>query len=116
MDDTHVAVLIEDLRGQFQVFGEALKVTNEKLDVFAKGTNERFDGLDHKLDLAAADVAVLKTDVAVLKTDVAVLKTDVAVLKTDVAVLKTDMSDVKTRVARVEHVVNGGSPKRTPKK
>ncbi len=47
MDERTIAILIEDLRGQFKVFGEArettneqLKATNEKLDVFAKATNE----------------------------------------------------------------------------
>lgn len=31
MDDTHVAVLLEEIRGQFQVFGERLQNTEEKL-------------------------------------------------------------------------------------
>jgi hypothetical protein len=32
MDDAHVAVLLEEIRGQFRVFGESLQTTNDKID------------------------------------------------------------------------------------
>jgi hypothetical protein len=32
MDDNKVAVLLEDLRGQFRVFGEGLQILNDKVD------------------------------------------------------------------------------------
>jgi outer membrane murein-binding lipoprotein Lpp len=88
MDDKLVAVLLEDLRGQFKGFGDAVRATNEKIDTLAQTTNDKFDLLDRKFDLMASDVAVLKTD----------------------------MAEVKERVTRVEHVVNGGTPKRPRKK
>jgi len=89
VEDSHVAVLLEEIRGQFKAFGEGLTLAREQLGA--------------KIDAVAADVAALKTDVSVLKTDV-------SVLKTDVSVLKTDMGDVKHRLARVEKHLNGASP------
>lgn len=60
MDDNRVAVLIEDLRGQFRVFGEGLQIINDKVDNMDKkidtleqrmGSLElKVIGLDHKLD------------------------------------------------------------------
>jgi hypothetical protein len=32
MDDSKVAVLLEDIRSQFRVFGEGLQMLNEKVD------------------------------------------------------------------------------------
>ncbi len=48
-----------------------------------------------KLDVIAADVAVLKQNVAVLKQDVAVLKQDVAFLKEDLKAFKEEMREFK---------------------
>jgi hypothetical protein len=63
VEDKYVAVLFEEIGGNFKAFGESLGSLNVKFDAMA------------------SDVAVLKTDVAVLKTDVAVLKTDMADVK-----------------------------------
>lgn len=87
MEDAHVVVLLEEIRGQFKVFGESLSLTRETLGA--------------KIDAVAADVAVLKDDVAVLKDDVGVLKVDVA--------------DLKRRMTRVEGHLNG-APKRGARK
>src|ERR1700690_2599076 len=97
MDDKHVAALLEDLRGQFKVFGEALQATRTEFGAALQETRVELGG---KIDDVAADVAGLKTDVAGLKTD---------------------RADVKARLTRVEHGLNGGSKKapptaRTPKK
>lgn len=32
MEDAHVAVLLEEVRGQFKAFGESLQATNDKID------------------------------------------------------------------------------------
>jgi outer membrane murein-binding lipoprotein Lpp len=88
VEDTHVAVLLEEVRGNFKVVGESLAALKTNVDADCKTLNTKVDGI---------------------ASDVSHLKADVAVLKTDVAVLKTDMADVKARVTRVEHVVNGGA-------
>lgn len=46
MDDSKVAILLEDLKNQFQVFGEGLQMVIQKTDRL----EQRFDGLERKLD------------------------------------------------------------------
>lgn len=41
MDDSKVAILLEDLRNQFQVFGEGLQMLRDKMDhLFAQNRHE----------------------------------------------------------------------------
>jgi len=103
MTHQDVAVLLEEIRSQFRVFGEALQGNREVL-------GEKIDRLDTRLSHVELHVSVLRTDVGILKTDVGSLKSDVAVLKDDV-------SDVKIRLERVEHHLglNGASPKASRK-
>ena len=54
-------------------------------------SDERFTGMERRIDAVAAGLEVVKADVAGLKTDVAGLKTDVAGLKTDVVDLRRHM-------------------------
>lgn len=91
IEKDHIAILLEDLRSDFKIFGESLTAVREKGDA----TFEAVGRLQEDMQIVKTDVAELKTDVSVLKTDVAELKTDVAELKTDVGVLKTDMQGVK---------------------
>jgi hypothetical protein len=46
MDDAKVAVILEDLRSQFRVFGEGLQILNEKVDQIDK----KVDALDQRLE------------------------------------------------------------------
>lgn len=46
MDDQKVAVLLEDLRAQFQTFGEGLQLVNDKIDRM----DQRLDRVEQKLD------------------------------------------------------------------
>jgi tetrahydromethanopterin S-methyltransferase subunit G len=49
MEDAHVVVVLEEIRGQFKVFGESLRATNDKIDRLAYDMNDRFDGVDSRL-------------------------------------------------------------------
>ena len=80
MTTNEVVVVLEAMRGDFRVFGEALQSVREDVRVLKE------------------DVGVLKQDVRALKEDVGVLKEDVRVLKQDVGVLKHDMILVKDAV------------------
>ena len=46
MEDTKVAVLLEDLRSQFRTFGEGLQLLNDKVD----RVEQKVDKLELKLD------------------------------------------------------------------
>jgi chromosome segregation ATPase len=82
------AVVVEQLRGEFKVFGEALGGLRQQMT----------DGFDE----VRGDVAELKHDVTGLKHDVTELKHDVTELKHDVAELKHDMGEVKRDLAEVK--------------
>jgi chromosome segregation ATPase len=94
MDDTRVAVLLEDLRGQFQAFGDALQGTRESLE-------QRTDHLEQRIDHVAADLGQRIDRVA------ADLGQRIDGLGWKLDALATEMVDVKQRVAGVERVVNG---------
>ncbi|HEX4512808.1 MAG TPA: hypothetical protein VH054_04705 [Polyangiaceae bacterium] len=85
MDDVHVAALIEDLRGQFKVFGEALQANNDKIDELGARLDGRIDRLDGRIDG----------------------------LENKVDDLAIDMSDVKKRLGRVERALNGKPRRKT---
>ena len=46
MDDNRVAVILEDLRSQFKVFGEGLQMVNDKID----RVEQKVDQVEQKLD------------------------------------------------------------------
>ena len=46
MEDSKVAVILEDLRSQFRVFGEGLQMLNEKVDQ----VDNKVDALDKRLE------------------------------------------------------------------
>jgi len=85
---TEVGALIEDLRGQFKIFGEGLNGLREKVDTLTGIVNHEAK----KSDLSRMDIASLKTDVATLKTDIASLKIDVRLIR-DTLVSKIDRKD-----------------------
>ncbi len=88
--EAETRVLLEDIRKDFTVFGEALEIQTKKTDD------------------TRADVAVLKEDVALLKVDVSLLKDDMVVVKAavkdippmkkDMEALRKDVEDIKKRL------------------
>jgi chromosome segregation ATPase len=53
MEDSKVAVILEDLRSQFRVFGEGLQMLNEKVDRVDNKVDiidKRVDTLDYKVN------------------------------------------------------------------
>jgi hypothetical protein len=94
MDDVHVAALIEDLRGQFKVFGEALQANNDKIDALGERLDGRIDALGARLD-GRIDALGARLDGRIDG------------LENKVDDLAVDMSDVKKRLGRVERALNG---------
>ncbi len=93
MKKEHFEILMEEMKGNFQLAFEGLDVVNRRLGRLEDGQ-----------DTLKSDVGVLKTDVSVLKTDVGTLKTDVSVLKTDVGVLKIDVRDIKRDMGSIKTI------------
>jgi hypothetical protein len=71
------AVVVEEIRGQFRVFGEALAGLREEMsrrfdevDRRFHQVDRRFDDVDRRFDRVEGDIGLLKTDVGLLKTAV----------------------------------------------
>ncbi|MDW7650379.1 MAG: hypothetical protein SCK29_00965 [Bacillota bacterium] len=62
MEDAKVAVILEDLRSQFRVFGEGLQLLNEKVG----RVDKKVDGLETKVDSLEIKVDVLDKKVDAL--------------------------------------------------
>ena len=85
---TEVGTLIEDLRGQFKVFGEGLNDLKEKFDTLDSKLEALTGIVNHeakKSDLSRIDIANLKTDVADLKNTVARIEEDIRIIKNSLA-------------------------------
>ena len=55
MEDSKVAVILEDLRSQFRVFGEGVQMLNEKVDML----DSKVNALDNKVNVLDKKVDVL---------------------------------------------------------
>jgi hypothetical protein len=84
MEDAHVAVLLEDLRSQFKVFGEALESTRE---VLQREIAEVSSNLRHEMGEVSSSLGRKIDDVA------------------------ADVTEVKVRLSRVEERLNGAPPR-----
>lgn len=80
MEDAHVAIVLEDLRSQFKVFGEALEATRESLE-------RQIAGVAEDLERKIAGVA--------------------RALERQIVGVAVDVADMKVRLARVEVRLNG---------
>lgn len=98
-------IVLEDLRHQFGVFGEALQFTNQnivEMKADLSSLSQRTGRLEIKVDVLSSDVYVLKNDVAILKSDVAVLKSDVKEMKTILRKHDGKFDDHEERINRLE--------------
>ena len=50
MEDSKVAVLLEDIRSQMRIFAEALQMRDEKFDSRFQEMDARFDKMDDRFD------------------------------------------------------------------
>ncbi len=64
------AVVVEEIRGQFRVFGEALAGLRDEMSRRFDEVDRRFHEVDRRFDGVAGDIGLLKTDVGLLKTAV----------------------------------------------
>ena len=71
MEDNQVAVLLEDLRAQFGVFGESLQMLNEKMD---RGFKEIKDEIREFKEQNRQEHQQLQQAIAELDTEVVKLK------------------------------------------
>lgn len=95
-------VVLEDLKSEFKLFGEALQMSREEIRDFKLEVAEQFEIAREGRQMLREDMTVLRTDVAEIKTDVAQLKLDVVEIKKDVAQLKSDVAKLKIDVEQLK--------------
>jgi predicted nucleic acid-binding Zn finger protein len=108
MEDRHVAILLEEMRGQFKAFGEALQGTNDNIAVMG----EKIAVMDGKIAVMDGRIAVMDGKIAVMDGKIAVMDGKIAVMDGKIDRLSVDMVDVKTRLTRVERAVTNGARKK----
>ena len=107
MTAREVAVLGEDFRSQFKVFGEgldALKAKLEKIDTRFNGLDTKVDRLDIRFNGLDTKVDSVYTQVGKLTEDVGIIKVDIRTVKTDIAEIKETLKGHDKRLAHLESV------------
>lgn len=97
MPAREVAVLIEDLRSQFRIFGEKLEALEDKF-------NGRLDNVDGKLENLETKVDGIATNQARTLERVTSLEITVRNIQTDIAEIKENLKDHSKRLTHMETV------------
>jgi hypothetical protein len=84
-------VVLEDLRAQFKVFGEALAGVREEF-------GQRFDAVEGRLGSVEGELALVK--VAVLEN-----RREIRDVRAEIHDVRTDLHDVRGTVTRIEHAL-----------
>ncbi len=76
------AVVVEQLRGEFKVFGEALGGLRQEM-------NDRFERVEHELGEVKRDVGEVKRNLGEVKRDVGEVQRELGEVKVDLALVKS---------------------------
>ena len=76
------AVVVEQLRGEFKVFGEALGGLRQEM-------NDRFERVEHELGEVKRDIGEVKRDLSEVKRDVGEVQRELGEVKVDLALVKS---------------------------
>jgi chromosome segregation ATPase len=93
-----LAVVVEEQRAQFKVFGEALEGVREEMNGLREDMNGRFEAIDRRFDGVDREIAFVKSELSVVKTDLSVVKTDLSLVKTAVVGTNRDMKELRRTV------------------
>lgn len=88
-----VAVLVEDFRSQFRVFGEGQKALREEFNgmkIAFKGLNKGVERIDLRLIKVEEDVGNLKGMVAKNTEDITAINTRLGHIEQDIGLIKED--------------------------
>jgi archaellum component FlaC len=108
-DGAHAfVVVVEQLRGEFKVFGEALDGLRQRM-------NERFDAVDRRFERVEHELGEVKRDLGEVKQDLADVKVDLGLVKSAATTHTRELKEIRgalgNKVERgevetiVEHVV-----------
>ena len=105
MTAREVAVLIEDLRGQFRVFGEGLDVIRSKLDATFEMAGKNFEGLNILERIVSRNserLTSIEKKVDGNSENIELIKPDIEIIKTDITEIKGLLKDQSERISLLE--------------
>ena len=107
-EKNYVAIILEEVRSNFAVFGETLGGFGDKLElVRQKGdaTFEEVGRIKGEIIVIKEDIVVIKEDIVVIKEDIVVVKKDIVVIKKDIVGIKGEMKGMNNRLDKIESEV-----------
>jgi chromosome segregation ATPase len=99
------AVVVEQLRGEFKVFGEALGGLREEVGGLRQQMTDGFARVDRELGEIRRDVGEVKQDLAEVQRDLGEVKRELGEVKRDVGEVKRELGDVKVDLGLVKSAV-----------
>ncbi len=88
------AVVVEQLRGEFKVFGEALGGLRQQM-------TDGFERVDREIGEVKRDLVEVKRDLVEVKRDLVEVKRDLVEVKSDLVEVKRDLVEVKRDLVEV---------------
>ncbi len=89
------AVVVEQLRGEFKVFGEALGGLRQQM-------TDGFERVDREIGEVKRDLVEVKRDLVEVKRDLVEVKRDLVEVKSDLVEVKRDLVEVKRDLVEVK--------------
>jgi chromosome segregation ATPase len=88
-------VVLEQLHGEFRVFGEALGGLRQHM-------NDRFDAVDRRFERVEHELGEVKRDLVQVKQDLGDVQRDLADVQRDLGEVQRDLADVKVDLGLVK--------------
>jgi chromosome segregation ATPase len=88
-------VVLEQLHGEFRVFGEALGGLRQHM-------NDRFDAVDRRFERVEHELGEVKRDLVEVKRDLVEVKRDLVQVKQDLGDVQRDLADVQRDLGEVQ--------------
>ncbi|MCG2694457.1 hypothetical protein L6261_00005 [Candidatus Parcubacteria bacterium] len=89
--DHYTAIILEEMRSDFKMFGEVLSGVNDKLEVVRKKGDATFE-----------EVGKIKIEIGVIKEDIVEMKGDIVEMKGDIVEIKGDIVEINGRLTNIE--------------
>ena len=94
------AVVVEQLRGDFKIFGEALgglrQQVTEEIGGLRKEMNDRFERVEHELGDVKRDLHEVKGDLDGVKRDLGEVKVDLGLVKSAVTTHTRELREIRS--------------------
>ncbi len=95
-------VVLEQLHGEFRVFGEALGGLRQHMNDRFDAVDRRFERVEHELGEVKRDLVEVKRDLVQVKQDLGDVQRDLADVQRDLGEVQRDLADVKVDLGLVK--------------